>query len=97
MSRLLGEAIASLPPREQTLIDAHYRQGLSMRAIAREMELSESRISQLHARCIRHLRLHLDSALSLEPRPQDTRTSLRLLKPAARRGARGTTMARPAA
>jgi len=67
LSRLLRDAIAALPPREEILIDAHYRRGQSMREVARLLGISESRVSQLHARAIRLLREHLEHALAIDP------------------------------
>jgi RNA polymerase sigma factor for flagellar operon FliA len=75
MSRLVAEAVATLPSREQVLVDAHYRQGQSMRAIARMLSISESRVSQLHARAIRLMRENLDRALSLDPKPPTRRAT----------------------
>ncbi len=59
LSRLLLEAVSALPPREEVLIDAHYRQGQSMRTISQMLGISESRVSQLHARAVKLLREHM--------------------------------------
>lgn len=67
MSRLLRDAIAALPTREEVLIDAHYRRGQSMREVSRLLGISESRVSQLHARAVRLLREHLQRMLSIDP------------------------------
>jgi RNA polymerase sigma factor for flagellar operon FliA len=66
LSRLLQAAVAALPPREEVLVDAHYRRGQSMRQISRLLGISESRVSQLHARAVKLLREHLQQALALE-------------------------------
>lgn len=73
MSRLLRAAIAALPPREEVLIDAHYRQGQSMRQVSYLLGISESRVSQLHARAVRLLREHMNQALSIDPAPTNRR------------------------
>jgi RNA polymerase sigma factor (sigma-70 family) len=78
MSRLLAEAIASLPPREEVLVNAHYCEGESMRAISKMLGISESRVSQLHARAVRLLREHLNRALSLDPVQPERRTGRRM-------------------
>ncbi len=59
LSRLLLEAVSSLPPREEILIDAHYRRGQSMRTISQMLGISESRVSQLHTRAVKLLREHM--------------------------------------
>jgi len=69
LSRLLGVAIAALPPREEVLIDAHYRQGKSMREVSRMLNISESRVSQLHARAVKLLRESMTRMLSIDPAP----------------------------
>jgi RNA polymerase sigma factor FliA len=84
MSRLLRDAIAALPPREEVLIDAHYRRGQSMREVARLLGISESRVSQLHARAVRLLREHLQRVLSIDE-PAPVRHPRRALAPASPR------------
>jgi len=49
-------AIASLPPREQTVIGLYYYGEATMKQIGAEIGVNESRVSQLHARAIRRLR-----------------------------------------
>lgn len=52
----LYEALAALPERERHVIYLYYSEGLSLRAIGQVMNLSESRICQLHNRAIQRLR-----------------------------------------
>ena len=54
-------AIASLPPREQTVISLYYYGEATMKQIGAEIGVNESRVSQLHARAIRRLRDALGS------------------------------------
>lgn len=70
LSRLLIEAIQALPPREEVLINAHYCQGRSMREVSRMLNISESRVSQLHARAIKLLREFMQRALAIDPAPE---------------------------
>ena len=65
---LLLQAIGTLPEREQRVVEAYYRRGHSMRDIAEELGVSESRISQLHARALKLLRAHITSVLEDAPR-----------------------------
>jgi RNA polymerase sigma factor for flagellar operon FliA len=60
---LLAEAIANLPERECRVIVAYYRQSRSMRDIAEELGVSESRISQLHARALKLLRTYITESV----------------------------------
>ncbi len=87
LSRLLIEAIHALPPREEILIDAHYCQGKSMREVSRMLYISESRVSQLHARAIKLLREFMQQALAVDPAPAPAAKGSRRASPrlAARR------------
>jgi RNA polymerase sigma factor for flagellar operon FliA len=52
-------AIASLPPRERKVIGLYYYGDVTMKQIGAEIGVNESRVSQLHARAIKRLRLVL--------------------------------------
>lgn len=54
--RLLAEAIDRLPPKERIVVGLYYYDGLTATEIARVMNLSVSRISQLHAKAVLRLR-----------------------------------------
>ena len=56
VKRRVKDAIASLPPREQTVISLYYYKEATMKQIGAEIGVNESRVSQLHARAIRRLR-----------------------------------------
>jgi RNA polymerase sigma factor FliA len=64
---MLGDAVDGLPERERLVITAYYRQGRSMRDIAEELGVSESRVSQLHARALKLLRASITQALDDTP------------------------------
>ena len=57
-------AIASLPPREQKVIGLYYYGDATMKQIGAEIGVNESRVSQLHARAIRRLRVAFGSMTS---------------------------------
>lgn len=54
--KLLLKAVGELPEKEKTVISLFYYEDLSNKEIARVMELSDSRISQLHTKAIFRLR-----------------------------------------
>jgi RNA polymerase sigma factor for flagellar operon FliA len=56
MLERLRAAIRSLPGREQQVIGRYYQGEATMKQIGAEIGVNESRVSQLHARAIRHLR-----------------------------------------
>ncbi len=52
----LAKAVEQLPVRERNIITAHYFDGVQLRAIAKDLGVSEPRVSQLHARAVARLR-----------------------------------------
>lgn len=57
----LREGLESLPDRERRLLQAHYFEGITFEALAREEGISKQRVSQIHLRAIRRLRENLGS------------------------------------
>jgi RNA polymerase sigma factor FliA len=55
----LAQALARLPQRQQRIMDLYYRCELTMREIAEQLQLHESRISQLHGEALEALRRQL--------------------------------------
>lgn len=55
----LGEAIDSLPERERLVVSLYYHEGLTLKEIGYVLEVSESRVSQLHTKAILSLRSKL--------------------------------------
>jgi RNA polymerase sigma factor for flagellar operon FliA len=60
-------AIGQLPEREQLMISLYYNDGLTMKEIGEVLEVSESRVSQIHARTMLTLRGLIKSRT--EPNP----------------------------
>lgn len=56
VKKLLAATIARLPEKEKTVIYMYYYEGLTLKEIGAVLELSESRISQLHTKAILRLR-----------------------------------------
>ncbi|MFZ5632050.1 MAG: FliA/WhiG family RNA polymerase sigma factor [Bacillota bacterium] len=54
--KMLAEAIKSLPEKEQLLLALYYQEGLTLKEIGLVLEVSESRVCQLHGRTIERLR-----------------------------------------
>lgn len=55
----LGEAIAALPRKEQTVLSLYYYEELTMKEIGAIMGYTESRISQIHTKTVLKLRTRL--------------------------------------
>jgi RNA polymerase sigma factor for flagellar operon FliA len=56
----LSVALRQLPRRLQLLLSLYYYEGLTMREIGQVLDLSESRVSQLHGRAMEDLRTVLE-------------------------------------
>lgn len=59
LKEILGNAINRLLPQEKLVITLYYYEGLNFKEIAKVLELSQGRISQLHTKAILRLRGHL--------------------------------------
>jgi RNA polymerase sigma factor for flagellar operon FliA len=56
----VGEAIASLPERERLVLSLYYEQELNLREIGAILEVSESRVCQIHGQAVLRVRARLD-------------------------------------
>lgn len=55
----LSAAITKIPPRERLVVSLYYYEGLTVKEIAHVLEVSPSRVSQLHTKAVMRLRGHL--------------------------------------
>ncbi|MFZ5650393.1 MAG: FliA/WhiG family RNA polymerase sigma factor [Bacillota bacterium] len=53
---ILAEAVKSLPEKEQLVLALYYQEGLTLKEIGLVLEVSESRVCQLHGRAVGKLR-----------------------------------------
>jgi RNA polymerase sigma factor for flagellar operon FliA len=56
----LARAIDALPERERLVISLYYYEELTLKEIGLVLNVSESRVSQLHTRALLRLRAHLE-------------------------------------
>ena len=59
MTEFLAEGIKNLKENEQLVISLYYMEELNMRQIAKVLDVSEPRISQIHTNAIRKLKQHM--------------------------------------
>jgi RNA polymerase sigma factor for flagellar operon FliA len=57
--RVIVEAINELPDKEKKILVLYYYEDLTLKDIGRVLEVTESRVSQLHTKAITHLRSKL--------------------------------------
>ena len=55
----IADLIATLPKKAKLVVSLYYQDGLTMKEIGKVLELTESRVSQIHAKAIIHLRERL--------------------------------------
>jgi RNA polymerase sigma factor FliA len=55
----LVKAVEALPPQERTVISLYYFHGQTLKEIKTALNVSESRVSQIHAQAVIHLRQNL--------------------------------------
>lgn len=60
--RLLVEAIGELPEKDRMVLALYYQEGLTLKEIGKVLEVSESRVCQLHTRALNRLRNKLEQA-----------------------------------
>ncbi len=62
MRHMLVEAIGLMPERERLLLSLYYEQEMNLREIGAVLEVSQSRVCQLHSQAISRLRVRLSEA-----------------------------------
>jgi len=60
LEKLLTEAIERMPPVERTVLSLYYHEEMTLREIAKIVELHESRVSQLKSQAILRLRAFIE-------------------------------------
>jgi RNA polymerase sigma factor for flagellar operon FliA len=63
LKRVLGHAIEELSPKEKTVISLYYYDELTLKEIGEVLELTESRVCQIHTKAILKLRTKLKRIL----------------------------------
>ena len=73
LQQMLAEGIRTLQENEQIVLSLYYEKNLHMKEIAQVMEVSEPRISQIHARAIQKLRDYMNSYMNGTPAPKHSK------------------------
>ena len=63
MRHILADAINRLPEREKTVLSLYYYEDLNLKEIGKILEVTESRVSQLHTQAVNKLRQKLKNLL----------------------------------
>lgn len=62
--KLLAQAIEALGERDQLILSLYYSEGLTLKEIGQVLEVSESRVCQLHTQVMKRLRKTLENMLN---------------------------------
>lgn len=65
LTRVLGEAIALLTQKEQKVITLYYYEELTLKEISNILEVSESRVSQLHTRALQKMKTKMGNYMGI--------------------------------
>lgn len=65
LSKVLGEALSLLTEKEQKVITLYYYEELTLKEISNILEVSESRISQLHTRALQKMKTRMGSYMGI--------------------------------
>lgn len=63
LKTMIVQGVKNLKENEQMVISLYYVEELNMKEIAKVMQVSEPRISQIHANAIRKLRIHIQQSM----------------------------------
>jgi RNA polymerase sigma factor for flagellar operon FliA len=66
IQKLLAQCIDCLPDKERLVLSLYYYEGLTMKEVGRVLEITESRVSQLHSKAVLRMRARVQAALSGE-------------------------------
>lgn len=59
LSEILADSVRELPERERLVVSLYYQDEMTMREVSKVMQISESRVCQLHAKAVSRLRTAL--------------------------------------
>ena len=65
LTRVLGEALELLTEKEKKVITLYYYEDLTLKEISNVLEVSESRISQLHTRALQKMRTKMGNYMGI--------------------------------
>ena len=65
LTKMLGEALQLLTEKEQKVITLYYYEELTLKEISSILEVSESRVSQLHTRALQKMKTKMGSYMGI--------------------------------
>lgn len=65
LSNILSEALSALTEKEKTVVLLYYYEEMTLKEISKTMEVSESRVSQLHSKALKKMKDYLGDSFTL--------------------------------
>ena len=65
LTKVLGEALELLTEKEKKVVTLYYYEDLTLKEISNILEVSESRVSQLHTRALQKLKTKMGNYMGL--------------------------------
>ena len=65
LTKVLGEALELLTEKEKMVITMYYYEDLTLKEISNVLEVSESRVSQLHTRALQKMRVKMGNYMGI--------------------------------
>ena len=65
LKKMLGEALETLTEKERTVVLMYYYEDMTLKEISAVLEVSESRVSQLHTKAIAKMRKRMGNYLGI--------------------------------
>ena len=65
MKKILGQALDLLTEKERKVVLLYYYEELTLKEISNVLEVSESRVSQLHTRALQKMRVKLGKYMGI--------------------------------
>ena len=66
LKEIIAKAIDTLPEKERLMVSLYYYEELTMKEIGAVLDITESRVSQIHSKAVYHLRTKLKSIIAEE-------------------------------
>ena len=67
LKRILGQSIDALPQRERLVLSLYYHEELTMKEVGQILDVTESRVSQLHSKAITRIKVKLKRLVGEKP------------------------------
>ncbi|MBT4127940.1 MAG: sigma-70 family RNA polymerase sigma factor, partial [Nitrospina sp.] len=66
LKKIIAKAIDALPEKERLMVSLYYYEELTMKEIGAVLDITESRVSQIHSKAVYRLRTKLKAIIAEE-------------------------------